>query len=388
MKQLIKKYVQKLYQSGLVNSGNALIGALDDECVWNQKHERVSDLSMILTSLPINALIFATPKAPYNEIIHRLTQTHQTAIYPQDTETRTFLHEIPIVRTWNQSEIISALSRRKAVIIPGEGIIATGTLTPEQAFVVFSSICFACFVCFFVQIYNHACQGQSDLIKADELLTLMDCLQQCPDQLPELKKGPFDSEDNVYEAIIEAGYYTVVYGLVDSYFGNISYRFNDALYISQTASSLDELSGCIDPCPLDGSSCTAITASSEFSAHKQIVSNRHIQAILHGHPKFSVIMSMICSHRSECKNNGRCHTHCSRNRSMSEIPIICGEVGCGPYGLVHTLPAALKTNKAAIVYGHGVFTSGEIDFRSAFKRLAETERTSQKMYLKTILSMI
>jgi len=388
MKKLIHKYANKLYSSGLVSFGNALIGGLDDECIWNQSHDKISDLNMILSNLPINALIFASPKAPYRYIINKLTQNHNKAIFPQDTETRTFLHELPIVRKWNQAEIICALSRRKAVIIPDEGIIATGALTPEQAFVVYSSTCFACFVAFFTEIYQKAISKHLDPFVFDEILSLLDSYPKIPDDSPSMKKGPFVSEDSVYEAITEVGHHTVDYGLVDSYFGNVSYRFNDTLYISQTASSLDELSGYIDPCPIDGSSCAAITASSEFSAHKQIVSERDISAILHGHPKFSVIMSMHCTFRDQCKNNGRCHTHCSKSRTIDGIPIISGEVGCGQYGLVHTLPEALKNTETAVVYGHGVFTLGENDFISAFDRLADAERKSQEYYIQTLKALV
>ncbi len=46
------------------------------------------------------------------------------------------------------------------------------------------------------------------------------------------------------ESMIEAGRKTIEYELVDSYFGNLSYYWNDTLYISQTGSCLDELEGC------------------------------------------------------------------------------------------------------------------------------------------------
>ncbi|KPA10156.1 rRNA adenine dimethylase [Candidatus Magnetomorum sp. HK-1] len=388
MKQLIQKYAQKLYLSGLVAQEEAFIGAIDDECIWNNHHEKVSDLNAILNYLPINALIFAQPKQPYKNIIHHLTANKVSAIYPQDTETRTFLHELPVIHRWDQSQIIKALSRRKAVIIPDEGIIATGSLTPEQAFVVYSSLCFACFVAFFVEKIQKAFYGQINNHEIDIINSLMDHYPNQQKILPNLKTGPFLSEDVVYDAIKDVGFQTVSHGLVDSYFGNVSYRFKDILYISQTASSLDELAGCIDPCPLDGSSCAAITASSEFSAHKQIILSRNVRAVLHGHPKFSVIMSMFCKDRKNCKNSNQCHTHCSKNRTINGIPIVPGEVGCGPYGLIHTLPKALKQSNSAIVYGHGVFTLGEIDFISAFNRLAETEKNCQQLYFKQLRSML
>jgi len=383
MIDLIHKYEQKLYQAGLVSSENALIGALDDTIIWNQNHECLADFEYILTHLPINALVYAPPKAPYDFIIDHLSSKSRQAICPQDTESRTFLHELPIIHQWDCAEIIAALSHRKAVIIPKMGVIATGALTPEQAFVVYSSLCFACFVAFFSDKIQRAYEKKLTNNERDIIYALLNQCEKVPSELPKLQKGPFSTADEVYDAIKEAGYYTVYYGLVDSYFGNVSYQYNDILYISQTASSLDELSGCIDPCPLDGSSCAAITASSEFSAHKEIVLKNQFQAILHGHPKFSVVMSMFCTER-KCKNRHRCHTHCSGNRKIDGIPVIPGEVGCGPYGLVHTLPKAFQENKMVIVYGHGVFTVGEVDFISAFQRLAFTEHICREMYVKWI----
>ena len=384
MIDLIHKYEQKLYQTGLVASGNALIGALDDTCIWNQSHEHLADFENILMNLPINALIFAPPNLPYGQIIDYLSKNSGTSICPQDTESRTFLHELPIIQKWDCNKIIAALSHRKAVIIPQMGVIATGALTPEQAFVVYSSLCFACFVAFFSEKIQRAYKKELSYNEIDTIYELLAHDDELPSDLPELKKGPFQTVDDVYDAIKEVGEYTVLYGLVDSYFGNVSYRQNDILYISQTASSLDELAGCIDPCPLDGSSCAAITASSEFSAHKQIVLNSQFQAILHGHPKFSVVMSLFCTDRNNCNNRNNCHTHCSGNRKINGIPIIPGEVGCGKYGLVHTLPKAFHDSEVVIVYGHGVFTVGEVDFMSAFQRLAFAETICRETYLKWI----
>jgi ribulose-5-phosphate 4-epimerase/fuculose-1-phosphate aldolase len=386
MIDLINKYEQKLYQTGLVATGNALIGALDDECVWNQPHERLADLEYILMHLPINAIIFAPAHSPYGPIIDYLSENSRKTICPQDTESRTFLHELPIIRQWDCNAIIAALSHRKAVIIPQMGIIASGTLTPEQSFVVYSSLCFACFVAFFSNKIQRAYEKILSNNERDTIYGLLNDYPDLPSDLPNLTKGPFQSEDEVYHAIKESGFYTVFYGLVDSYFGNVSYRHNDILYISQTASSLDELAGCIDPCPLDGSSCAAITASSEFSAHKQIVLNNDFLAVLHGHPKFSVVMSMFCTNRNNCTHRNHCHTHCLSKRKINDVPIIPGEVGCGQYGLVHTLPKAFHDSgsKSVIVYGHGVFTVGEVDFISAFQRLALTETMCREKYLEWI----
>ena len=165
---------------------------------------------------------------------------------------------------------------------------------------------------------------------------------------------------------------------MDSYFGNISYCNETTLYISQTGSSLDALPGCVDPCPLDGSSCAPITASSELSAHLDIVKRTGAKAILHGHPKFSVILSMDCD--IECESKSECHKVCPHSRSVRGIPIVSGEVGTGRYGLCHTVPKAVEKGGGVIVYGHGVFTTGQTDFNEAFKKLVEIENACRNEY--------
>ena len=153
------------------------------------------------------------------------------------------------------------------------------------------------------------------------------------------------------------------------------------LYISQTSSSLDDLAGCIDPCPLDGSSCAGITASSELPTHLEIVNNSDLKAILHGHPKFSVIISMDCD-RDDCLTRGLCHRRCPERRLLDDIPIVPGEVGTGPFGLCTTVPDAVLEACGAIVYGHGVFTTGKSDFNEAFSRLLTIENRSREEYFR------
>jgi len=195
--------------------------------------------------------------------------------------------------------------------------------------------------------------------------------------------GPFQKREDVYRAVAQAGRLTVEHRLVDSFFGNVSVKWGDTLFISQTTSSLDELEGCIDPCPLDSSACTSITASSEFSAHMGILRHTGMNAILHGHPKFSVIMSMDCE-KEDCASRGYCHIRCPEKRFICDIPIVPGEVGTGPYGLCNTLPPAMQNSRGVIVWGHGLFTVSEKDFNGAFRNLLSIERMCREEYFRQI----
>lgn len=380
MKHLVDKYVGKIISAGL--SDDPLIGGLDAELVWNREGEETGELKKVFDRLSINSLLYAEPAEPYASIIHFLASGCDT-IKPYDCETRTFMHDLPVVREFDGDEIASTLRNRKSVIVEGRGIVTWGTVSPEQAYIFFSSACFACFVKFYSD-YMMAVRTSS---VSREMQATFDrsasSLFPLPEKLPDLMTGPFESEPDVRAAMCEAGYATVHNRLVDSFFGNISYQLDRTLYISQTGSSLDELENCIDPCPLDDSSCAGITASSELVAHRGIIDRTGVRGILHGHPQFSVIMSMKCE-RDDCDNAGKCHVRCTEERFIGDIPIVPGEVGTGPTGLCNTLPPAIERNRGAIVYGHGLFTLAESDFNKAFSDLVDIERMCRKEYFRNI----
>jgi ribulose-5-phosphate 4-epimerase/fuculose-1-phosphate aldolase len=195
-------------------------------------------------------------------------------------------------------------------------------------------------------------------------------------------KAPFNTSEDVINAMIETGKLTVESRMVDSFFGNISVKYKDKIYISQTGSSLDELAGAIDPCPLNNSMSNAITSSSEFSAHRGVYDTVGKKTILHGHPKYSVILSMLCDD-FQCSDRGSCHIKCRKKRMVNDIPIIPGEVGTGPTGISNTLPKAI-TERGAIVYGHGLFTLGAEDFTDAFRSLIDIEKDCFNKYIELI----
>ncbi len=384
MEQLVKKYAGKLIAAGLAE--NPLVCGLDDEVVWNRTDEDIPVLEQVLAGMNINSLICARPAEPYLTIFHFLSSRYPESITPGDCETRTFLHDVPVIRDFASTSILTQLRRRKSVVVAsGDGLrlITFGGVSPEQAFVSLSSVCFSGFVLFFSDYLADCRQGTITEEQQQAFDKVVSLLAPPHRTAPTLAAGPFRSEQQVYQAIIEAGAYTVDYGLVDSYFGNISYRLGQTIYISQTGSSLDALAGCIDPCPMDDSSCAGVTASSELVAHDEIYKNTDNRAILHGHPKFAVILSMDCSD-FDCINRDHCHIKCTRKRSVEDIPIVPGEVGTGPTGLCHTLPPAIQNKRGVIVWGHGLFTVTSEDFNEAFKHLLEIENMCREEYFARV----
>jgi len=383
MSRLVDKYAAKMVSAGLADPGAPLIGELDADLVWNRDDPMCGELEKVFRRLNINALLFSRPAEPYRSIIDYMARNHTDAIYPEDCETRTFLHDLPVIDDFNTARIVEKLKQRKSVIIKGHGIITYGTVSPEQTYIYFSSVCFAGFVKFFSD-YLAACR--KGIVTREQQAVFngaknhLDAFQE---NTPALLKGPFHSGTEVRRAICEAGRATVGNRLVDSFFGNISFKLDNTLYISQTGSSLDELESCIDPCPLDEMTCASITASSEFTAHREMILRSGINGILHGHPKFSVIMSMDCV-KKDCALRGQCHIRCDEKRTVCGVPIVPGEVGTGPHGLCNTLPPAVADHGAAIVYGHGLFTVAGTDFNDAFKSMLDIERTCREEYFLRI----
>ena len=384
MGNLAGRYEKKIINQELAVPGDVVLAELDAEIIWNQDNPAIKILLPIFDGLNINSLLFSLPAEPYRTIIGQLSENAKDKVTPKDNETRTFLHDIPVIKSFSSKEIIEKLKNRKCVIIKDHGITTYGTVSPEQAYVNYSSALFSCFVKYFADFLKNAKLKKLNASQINAFNKVLSFLKPLPEICFKLIKGPFSSEKSICEAISQAGKMVVNYGLVDSVMGNISYRHNDMLYISQTGSFLDELESCIDPCPMDNSSCIGITASSELPTHLAITRNTSLCATLHGHPKFAVILSMICEKEEECKFNNSCHIKCPEKRFINGIPVVIGESGTGPRSILKTVPQAIKDHKSAIVYGHGVFTAGDKDFNDPFLQLYLIEKMCREKYFNEL----
>ena len=61
-----------------------------------------------------------------------------------------------------------------------------------------------------------------------------------------------------------------------------------------------------------------------------------------------------------------------------------GEIGTGRFGLCNTVPEAMAAGRGALVWGHGVFTAGRVDFRDAFAEMVAIERCCREEYARRL----
>ncbi len=378
----IAKYTDKLIFDGSACTGQIAFAAQDDTII-SAGESILADLSeLVLIRLNCLAIVAAVPSLHFADFLIQRAESSEQEIVPRDTETRTFLHDIPIIRRRDigsdpAKTIANLLANRKGIVVEGIGIIACGALTVEQAYINWSSVFHSTYIKYLEDLLESGFKlpGEDEVFDSfrNEMLVPLSS-----DGLI-FRRGPFLERDEILAEIASVGSYTVQRRLVDSFFGNISYSNGNLLYISQTASSLDALHGCIDPVPFENSSTVGITASSELDAHRSIFETTGCHAILHGHPRFAVVMSMMCSEKESCHISD-CWKDCSKVRYLGETPVVAGEIGAG--GIAKNVPPVIGKSGSAIVYGHGIFSVGMTDFREAFQALVDVENWCRCEYFR------
>ena len=138
-------------------------------------------------------------------------------------------------------------------------------------------------------------------------------------------------------------------GLVESHFGNMSVRTGSRMLITKSGCTLDEITeNSVVEVDIDKPSDSI--ASTESPVHRAIYKNTGALAVIHAHPPFAVIESllgydMIIPPDAE----GQYILH--------EIPVVRG--GFGTEELADNTWGALKDHKGIIVFAHGTFAAGK-----------------------------
>lgn len=376
---LLRHFLAKLVSEGIAGEGRAALLAQDEPILALGPPDLVAQGRAILAQNDAAALCLLAAPWPFAEFLQRRSP-QATVIVPRDSETRTFFHEIPVLHgDFDAQKISAALGCRKGVLLEGGIICASGSLTIEQAYVNASSLWHALSIKYLLDILNDGflLEGEAAVFAAFRSSILG---EPHSDGLI-FRPPPLESAAEIEAEMIRVGRYTVERHLVDSFFGNISCRHKDEVFISATASSLDDLNGCIDPVPFDNRTTLGLVASSELAAHQGIYAATDAATILHGHPRFSVALSMLCSEEKSCQI-GDCWRDCPRVRYLNNVPIISGEIGAG--GLAKRVPPVIGASGSAIVYGHGVFCIGRKDFAEPFHALVAIERWCRQEYFRRL----
>ena len=169
-------------------------------------------------------------------------------------------------------------------------------------------------------------------------------------------------------------------GLVSSRFGNVSERTNNGLLIKRTGVMLGEISGPEDVVevgpgladPFDG-------ASTETQSHRTIYLATGAQAIIHAHPPFAIVESLL-------QGNEVVPLDSEGLPFLGTIPIVDGATG--ERALWDNIARLLRSGKykGFVNRGHGTFAFGP-DLKDCFNTTAMIEHSCRIRYYRDLAAM-
>lgn len=196
----------------------------------------------------------------------------------------------------------------------------------------------------------------------------------------------------MFDDLIKTGKKCVDSGLVEGNFGNMSFVSSDRdlIFITKTETLLDDLSESDIVC-VSGDTCLENSnefylseekqASSELCVHRAIYKKTNAKCVLHLHPPYSVVVSLLeyQINNISASENFFIHPMDSEGEMfLKKIPVVSGAPGS--LDLAEKVSQSLKGSKGVIVKGHGVFVA-ESDFKKAYITASLIEHSARILYL-------
>ncbi|MBP1734543.1 MAG: L-fuculose-phosphate aldolase [Deltaproteobacteria bacterium] len=156
----------------------------------------------------------------------------------------------------------------------------------------------------------------------------------------------------MYEQFKEIGRDIFLRGLISSHAGNMSARVVDRIYITRKSSMLGKLQQKdVIELELGKDDPQAQMASSELVVHTAIYRNTSALAIIHAHPPYATLLSMLKDEIVPVDTEGL--------YLFKRAPVVSPAKTIGSEESAAFVSEQLKENKIVIIKGHGSFARGE-----------------------------
>jgi len=164
-------------------------------------------------------------------------------------------------------------------------------------------------------------------------------------------------------------------GLCTSFFGNISYRSLESVFITKTGVMLDEINeNDIVKVSLTEKTDLDKLASTELIVHRMIYKKTEYTNIIHTHSFYSTLMDVFKDYAT--------FSYSEVLPFLKLVPIVGGK--SGSLELANNVAGALNENPVVIVMGHGVFAAGK-SFKECFVYLTALEHYSKDKYFRELM---
>jgi L-fuculose-phosphate aldolase len=158
-------------------------------------------------------------------------------------------------------------------------------------------------------------------------------------------------EESIFTVFRDIGRDLFLRGLVSSHAGNISLREGQTIWITRKGAMLGRITredlvevDLTDPGP------DLSRASSEVFVHRAIYQNTAALAVVHAHPPFSTLLSMIRGELAPIDWEGSYH--------FKRVPVVGVEKDAGSQESAELVSDALHDRKVVMLRGHGSFARG------------------------------
>ncbi len=162
-------------------------------------------------------------------------------------------------------------------------------------------------------------------------------------------------------------------GYMVSHSGNISVRVGDKMYIKRRGAAADEI-GPEDIVEVDlfEEDSSILLSSSETMVHRAIYLNTSALAVVHAHPPYSIVCSLIFDEIIPMDAEG--------DYVLRKVPVLVVKEVSGSKELEEKVSEALKHYKGVVVRGHGTFAAAKL-LEEAYHVTCMIEASSQIRYL-------
>ena len=172
----------------------------------------------------------------------------------------------------------------------------------------------------------------------------------------------------IFEHFKEIGRDIFLRGLISSHAGNMSARVNDQIYITRKSSMLGRLKEeDVIELKLGQDNSQIPMASSELIVHTEIYKTTSALAIIHTHPPYATLLSMLQDEIIPVDSEGL--------YLFGKTPVVSPKKTIGSEESAHLVSKQLIRNKIVLIRGHGSFAIGET-LEEAFMYTTSLESSS------------
>lgn len=164
--------------------------------------------------------------------------------------------------------------------------------------------------------------------------------------------GVSDLPDNIiFNTFINTGRDIFLRGLISSHAGNMSVRIGNRIHITKRGSMLGRLKPPdIIELELDKDDLNLSQASSETVVHKAIYNKTSALGIVHAHPPYATLLSMMEDELIPVDSEG--------SFLFNKVPVLNPEQTIASEEAADIVSEGLKDYKIVLVRGHGSFAIG------------------------------